>query len=75
MSDSGLDDPLTHPERAALPLAMARQPLWAVGRWIALLDDESRARRLASRRVGIAERYNRHNRHVRNPAKKFAAPI
>jgi len=46
--DSGLDDPLTIAERAALPLAMARQPLWAVGRWLALLDDEPEARRLAA---------------------------
>jgi hypothetical protein len=45
--DRGLDEPLTHVERTALPLALARQPLWAVGRWVALLDDEERARRLA----------------------------
>ena len=43
--DSGLDDPLTPDERAALPLSLARQPLWWVGRWLALLDDEARARR------------------------------
>ncbi len=42
--DSGLDDPLTPVERAALPLAIARQPLWSVGGWIALLDDEESAR-------------------------------
>lgn len=46
--DRGLDEPLTSDERAALPLALARQPLWAVGRWLALLDDEERARRLAA---------------------------
>jgi Ser/Thr protein kinase RdoA (MazF antagonist) len=46
--DQGLEDPLTRMERAALPLAIARQPLWAVGRWLALLDDEERARRLAA---------------------------
>src|SRR5262249_9940899 len=46
--DQGLADPLTPAERAALPLAIARQPLWAVGRWLALLDDEARARRLAA---------------------------
>jgi Ser/Thr protein kinase RdoA (MazF antagonist) len=46
--DRGLDEPLTSVERAALPLALARQPLWAVGRWLALLDDEERARRLAA---------------------------
>jgi homoserine kinase type II len=43
--DRGLDEPLTRVERAALPLALARQPLWWVGRWLALLDDEERARR------------------------------
>jgi homoserine kinase type II len=46
--DTGMEDLLTGVERAALPLAMARQPLWAVGRWLALLDDESHARRLAA---------------------------
>jgi homoserine kinase type II len=33
--DRGLDEPLTRIERAALPLAIARQPLWWVGRWLA----------------------------------------
>jgi Ser/Thr protein kinase RdoA (MazF antagonist) len=42
--DRGLDEPLTSEERAALPLALARQPLWWVGCWVALLDDEARAR-------------------------------
>lgn len=46
--DSGLDSPLSRRERAALPLAIARQPLWSVGGWIALLDDEARARRHAN---------------------------
>jgi homoserine kinase type II len=45
----GLDDPLTHIERKALPLALVRQPLWWIGRWLALLDDEELARR------GLAE--------------------
>lgn len=53
--DRGLDDPLTSEERAALPLALARQPLWAVGRWVALLDDEERARRLAAEMPGDVE--------------------
>ena len=43
--EGGLDEPLTRAERAALPLALARQPLWWVGRWLALLDDEAEARR------------------------------
>jgi Ser/Thr protein kinase RdoA (MazF antagonist) len=47
--DRGLDDPLSSVERTALPLAMARQPLWWVGGWLALLDDEAQARR------GLAE--------------------
>ena len=42
--DRGLNHPLTQIERAALPLALARQPLWWVGRWLAVLDDEERAR-------------------------------
>ena len=41
----GLDTPFRSVERAALPLALARQPLWWVGRWLALLDDEGVARR------------------------------
>jgi hypothetical protein len=43
--DRGLDTPLRSVERAALPLALAWQPLWWVGRWRALLDDEEVARR------------------------------
>ncbi len=46
--DSGLDDPLTSAERMALPLAIARQPLWSIGGWVALLDDEASARRHAA---------------------------
>jgi Ser/Thr protein kinase RdoA (MazF antagonist) len=46
--DSGLDASLTAKEREALPLAIARQPLWAVGKWVALLDDEEAARGLAA---------------------------
>jgi Ser/Thr protein kinase RdoA (MazF antagonist) len=46
--DSGLGNPLTMAERAALPLAIARQPLWAIGSWLATLDDEKTARDLAA---------------------------
>lgn len=46
--DEGLDQRLSRTERAALPLAMARQPLWSIGGWIALLDDEEAAQRHAS---------------------------
>ena len=46
--DSGLDIPLTTAERATLPLAIARQPLWAIGGWLAMLDDEKTARDLAA---------------------------
>jgi hypothetical protein len=35
-----LETRLTAAERAALPLALARQPLWSVGGWIASLDDQ-----------------------------------
>ena len=41
---SGAVAPLTSAERAALPVAVARQPLWSVGGWIAELDDERAAR-------------------------------
>jgi homoserine kinase type II len=46
--DAGLDEPLTNTERAALPLAIARQPLWSIAIWVALLDDEEAARRHAA---------------------------
>ncbi len=42
--DSGLASHLTSKERAALPLAIARQPLWSIGGWIATLDDDATAR-------------------------------
>jgi homoserine kinase type II len=40
----GIDQPLTALERAALPWAMARQPLWGIGGWVASLDDAQAAR-------------------------------
>jgi Ser/Thr protein kinase RdoA (MazF antagonist) len=43
--DRGLDLPLSAAERAALPVAMARQPLSSIGGWVARLDDEGAARR------------------------------
>jgi Ser/Thr protein kinase RdoA (MazF antagonist) len=46
--DMGTDIPLTSSERAALPLAIARQPLWSIGGWVASLDDEATARRHAA---------------------------
>ena len=46
--DSGLSEPLSPAERWALPLAIARQPLWAAGKWLTLLDSELAARRLAN---------------------------
>jgi homoserine kinase type II len=45
--DSGLENPLNAEERAALPVAIARQPLWSVGGWIADLDDDGAARQHA----------------------------
>ncbi|HEY5990831.1 MAG TPA: phosphotransferase [Streptosporangiaceae bacterium] len=41
---SGLANPLTGPEREALPWAIARQPLWGIGGWVAVLDDQGTAR-------------------------------
>jgi Ser/Thr protein kinase RdoA (MazF antagonist) len=46
--DAGLDLPLSAPERAALPLAMARQPLSSIGGWVARLDDRAAARHHAA---------------------------
>lgn len=42
--ESGLDEPLSEGELLALPLALARQPLWSIGVWVAGLDDELAAR-------------------------------
>jgi homoserine kinase type II len=42
---AGLGTPLTQHERAAIPLAMARQPLWSIAVWVALLDNKETARR------------------------------
>ncbi|GAB3913567.1 hypothetical protein GCM10011575_20000 [Microlunatus endophyticus] len=38
--DSGTERPLSHGERLALPLAVARQPAWSVGRWVLQLEEE-----------------------------------
>jgi hypothetical protein len=46
--DAGLEVPLSAAERAALPVAMARQPLSSIGGWVARLDDETTARRHAA---------------------------
>ena len=42
--DAGASTPLSVLERAALPIALARQPLWSLAVWAALLDDEHAAR-------------------------------
>lgn len=42
--DRGAAHPLSGLERAALPLAIARQPLWSIGGWVAALDDAETAR-------------------------------
>jgi Ser/Thr protein kinase RdoA (MazF antagonist) len=46
--DAGALVPLSATERAALPAAIARQPLWSIGGWVAALDDEIAARRHAA---------------------------
>jgi homoserine kinase type II len=46
--EQGLGERLTRHERTALPVALARQPLWSIGGWIAHLDDERSARQHAS---------------------------
>jgi Ser/Thr protein kinase RdoA (MazF antagonist) len=53
--DEGVDERLSVVERAALPLALARQPLWSIGGWIALLDEEEAARRHAATMLGEVE--------------------
>lgn len=53
--EDGLDEHLSVVERAALPLAIARQPLWSIGGWVAVLDDEAAARRHAASMVGEVE--------------------
>jgi Ser/Thr protein kinase RdoA (MazF antagonist) len=50
--DHGTGHPLSPGERAALPLAIARQPAWSIGRHVVELDDE-RAR--AHARAAMAE--------------------
>ena len=39
--DTGTTEPLSPNERMALPLAIARQPAWSVGRWVPYLDEEN----------------------------------
>jgi Ser/Thr protein kinase RdoA (MazF antagonist) len=43
--ETGLGTRLSPHERAAIPLAMARQPLWSIAVWVALLDNQDTARR------------------------------
>jgi Ser/Thr protein kinase RdoA (MazF antagonist) len=43
--DSGTSLPLSTKERAAIPVAIARQPLWSIAVWAAALDDQRTARR------------------------------
>lgn len=46
--DSASAQALSGLERAALPAAVARQPLWSIGGWVALLDDDAAARNHAA---------------------------
>jgi homoserine kinase type II len=43
--ETGLGVRLLQDELAALPLAIARQPLWSIAVWVALLDNQDTARR------------------------------
>lgn len=57
--DGGSDRRLSVVERAAMPIALARQPLWSVGAWVAQLDNVDVARRhlhghLAALEQGLA---------------------
>jgi Ser/Thr protein kinase RdoA (MazF antagonist) len=53
--DAGSEHPLSATERAAVPLAMARQPLWSIGGWVASLDDERTARQHAAATASAVE--------------------
>lgn len=43
--ETGLGTRLSPHERAVIPLAMARQPLWSLAVWVAQLDNQDTARR------------------------------
>lgn len=43
--DAGAAPRLSARERAALPVALARQPLWSIAVWASQLDDEDAAKR------------------------------
>jgi Ser/Thr protein kinase RdoA (MazF antagonist) len=43
--EAGLGTRLSPHERAAIPVAMARQPLWSIAVWVALPDNQDTARR------------------------------
>jgi homoserine kinase type II len=53
--DSGLTEPLSRRERRAIPAAIARQTLWAIGRWVVELPDTETARAHAAYRAGDVE--------------------
>ncbi len=69
--DSGLDDALTPQERAALPWALARQPLWEIGGWVGTLDDEAAARRHLAEMATPLERAGQLVREVETWTKAF----
>ena len=50
--DDGTVRPLSAAERSALPLAIARQPLWSIGVWVVWLDDEQAAGRQTASAAG-----------------------
>ena len=62
--DSGLEVRLSSAERAALPVALARQPLWSVGGWIAALDDDRAARSHAAGLNAAVDRSLEMMRHL-----------
>ena len=62
--DEASEEPLSVAERASLPLAIARQPAWSVGRWILKLDEADAVRHAhdASAELPIALSVMRHLR-------------
>lgn len=54
--DSGASPRLSALERAVLPLALARQPLWSLAVWAAQIDDQQTARRHLRGHLGAVNR-------------------
>ncbi len=65
---SGLDVPLTATEQQALPWAIARQPLWGIGGWVAVLDAPDTAWAHARATFPAVPPTGRRHRHLADQA-------